>query len=147
MTYKSVLTHVKPSLAFFRVILYCFVSFRFEMSSSPSGTCLDAIFSEEFVLSSWERYFESTVHVLGNSGAICSLPAHAKFNKFTHAVFLVRNPEHGLVAFQICSSDSSFVASSLEAEAIKMSFTCDILCQILFCRLVSLTCFDHEGIC
>jgi hypothetical protein len=69
MAHDSLLTHqVKPSLAFFRVVLFCF-----EMSSTLSSTCVDALFSQEFVLSSWERYFESTVHVLGNSRAICSL--------------------------------------------------------------------------
>jgi hypothetical protein len=84
-----------PSLDFFRVI--CLVM----LSSSAVTSCLDSLFAREFVLSEWERYFDTTR--LGNSGAIiCSLPAHAKFldfPKFVHAIFLVKHPTHGLVAF------------------------------------------------
>jgi hypothetical protein len=91
-------------------------------------------------LSDWKRYFESTKQVLGDSGAICSLPVQAIFldcPKFVHSVFLVKHPKNGLVAFQILSFDAdnrSFVAHSLEreADAIEMSFSCDILWQIPF---------------
>ena len=78
--------------------------------------------------------------MLGNSGAICSLPMHAKLldcSKFVHSVFLVKHPKNGLVAFQISSFDAdnrSFVAHSLEGEgeATEMSFSCDIIWQIPF---------------
>jgi hypothetical protein len=107
-------------------------------SSSAVASCLDHLFSREFVLSDWKKYFESTRQVLGDSGAICFLPAHAKFldcPKFVHSVFIVKHPTNGLVAFQICSFDCDcriFVADSLEAESITMSFSWDILHQIPF---------------
>jgi hypothetical protein len=107
VTQESLFSQGKPSLAFFRVILFCYV----------------CIFCG---------------HLLGNSGAICSLPAHAKFldfPKFVNAVFLVKHPTLGLVAFQIGSFDSdsrTFVASSLVAESTAMSFSWDILTRIPF---------------
>jgi len=111
-------------------------------ASSAISSCLDRLFAREFVLSDWEGYFEPTKQVLGNSGAICSLPDHAKFldfPRFVHSIFLVKHPQRGLVAFQIQSFDAdnrTFMAHALESAEIEavveMCFSCDILWQIPF---------------
>jgi hypothetical protein len=111
-------------------------------ASSATGSCLDRLFAREFVLSDWKGYFEPTKQVLGNSGAICSLPDHAKlldFPRFVHSIFLVKHPQRGLVAFQIQSFDAdnrTFMAHALESAeieaAVEMCFSCDIIWQIPF---------------
>jgi hypothetical protein len=103
-------------------------------SSNVSAGCSFAeLFLQDLALSNWECHFESTIQLLGNSGAICVIPERAlplDFSKFVNVLFLVQHPDKGLVGFQITRFESeghTFSAQSLIAASDTIGFSCDIV--------------------
>jgi hypothetical protein len=100
-------------------------------SASASGSLAD-LFLQDLALSNWEVHFDSTIKLLGNTGAICVIPERAlplDFSKFVNVLFLVQHPEKGLIAFQIIRFEPEgrvFSAHSLMALPETISFSSGI---------------------
>jgi hypothetical protein len=100
-------------------------------SASASGSLAD-LFLQDLALSNWEVHFESTIKLLGNTGAICVIPERAlplDFSKFVNVLFLVQHPEKGLIAFQIIRFEPEgrvFSAHSLMALPETIGFSSGI---------------------
>jgi hypothetical protein len=101
-------------------------------SSASASSSLADLFLQDLALSNWEVHFESTIKLLGNSGAICVIPERAlplDFSKFVNVLFLVHHPEKGLITFQIIRFEPEgrvFSAHSLMALPETISFSSGI---------------------
>jgi hypothetical protein len=108
-------------------------------SSSTSADCsLADLFQQDLALSNWEVHFESTIRLLGNSGAICLIPERAlplDFSKFVNILFLVQHPEKGLIGFQITGFEPEgrvFSAQSLVASSEIIGFSSGLVHLLSF---------------